>query len=177
MKRHERTKLLITVALTAMLFACDCRSHTEDAGVAPDGSADEEVSDAGEIQAAGGCYGDRGQKFILYFESTKFCGAVSFRSRDAGSTPLFEGQVVAPNGFVVDEARIGLCSMRYEQLDGRLNQAALPMEDFAATITWFIQAGRPLAYDAFGSLAVSNARYWFATPPEGTGLVDTCVGP
>ena len=130
----------------------------------------------------------------MYFETEDpLCAAVSFRRFDGGFEPVFGGgpwpqeYVLYNDGGVwpsepwtdyeIDDARVGLCSLPFEQSDGQLNQAAAALEDFRATVTIHYQAGRALGYDTQGSVAFFGRRYWFSTIPDGAGLAEQCIGP
>ncbi|MGV3621873.1 MAG: hypothetical protein ACO1OB_13700 [Archangium sp.] len=179
--------------MVSLLFLSACERGL----VVPDASGDAGVvwEDGGVIEAAGGCYRRQaGEKFILYFETDDpICAAVSFRRFDGGFAPAFRGgpwpqhYILYDDGgfgpaepwadYEIDDARVGLCSMPYEQSDGRLNQAAARLEDFRATLTIEFQVGRAIGYQSEGSLAFFGKRYRFSTGPNGAGLADVCVGP
>lgn len=161
------------VLLLLLLSSCE-RDGASDAGLQDAGPAWE---DGGEIEAAGGCFGTPdGRKFILYFEtSDPLCAAVSFRRFDGGFAPLFAGGW--PEDFQIDDARVGLCAMRYEQADGSLNQEAAHLDDFRGVVTLGYQLGRPWVFNADGSLVMFGRQFWFLTPPEGAALISSCLGP
>ncbi len=181
-----RTNLWVGCLVTSFWFAaCACPNQPFDSGTQFDSGIDGGIdagpsyADGGEIEATGGCY-DRngGRKFILYFVGGGLCSRISFRRFDGGFDPLFAETVTAPENYLVDDARAGLCSMPFEQADGRLNQNAARVDSVRGVVAWAgYQAGRPWTYSAKGSLAFFGSEYWFSTPDVGSGLTDPCREP
>ncbi len=129
------------------------------------------------MAAEGGCWGAGGRKFITQLKAGGLCYFVSFRRPDAGIPPMF-ATVIAPDDFLVDDARVGLCVSELERLDGKLDQQAPAVGGFNADISWNVfLSGVPYTYNAVGTLDFSGYRYWFQTPPEGAGITDPCRGP
>ncbi len=180
-------KVAVAFAAATFCTACTCQNWPLDSGV--DGGVDAgpadlidagpEYRDGGEIEATGGCY-DRqgGRKFILYFETAGLCSGVSFRRFDGGFEPLFAQSTTGPENYLIDDARVGLCSMPFEQADGQLNQNAARIDSFRGAVGWAgFQVGRPWTYSARGTIALFGSEFRFSTPVEGAGLSDPCREP
>jgi hypothetical protein len=167
------------LGVVSALSLCACPNAAQDSGTDGGVDAGTSYSDGGPIEPTGGCY-DRqgGRKFILYFETAGLCAGVSFRRFDGGFEPLFAETTTAPENYLIDDARVGLCSMPIEQANGQLNQNAARVDAFHGVVEWSgFQAGRPWTYSANGSIALFGSEYGFSTPAEGAGLIDPCREP
>jgi hypothetical protein len=107
-----------------------------------------------------------------------WCIAVSFRPSDAGFSALFSDTLTTPSPYQVDDARVGLCTLDLEQVDGSLDSAAPRVEAMSGTIGFeTVIQGIPLSWSGVGEMTVMGTRYSFRTREGGEGLVDPCRGP